>query len=379
MNDVKKLMYQLTLPNGVSPGVSIAFGNENFFAQEQIGYDGNGKRLDNTTLFDLASVTKLFLAVVYLKLQENGVINLGRTIDTYSDKFINIGKSTLGDLLSYNVQLSTFKRIDMCASFEEAVTYIYRIEGKYSDVQSYSDMPSIVLAELLPDATEKTFGTWIEDIVVKPLGLTDTGWNYEFLSGKHCCSYNNEMWIVNNQVVKKDNPIGRPNDPKARILSNQGKELTGNAGLFSSTNDIIKIAQALLDGKILSQESLGALAEGSGWEKTGVKQSFGYQCYRQYADEKQTEVPLFLSNNAVAASGFTGCYLMLDPGNKVFAFIGGNRLNSCISKCNSKVQEESGYIVLNGTQYRSSVDYVYKRDCLRDYICKKAIQDIKEK
>lgn len=377
MSEIEKLIYQLILPDGICPGLSVAFGDgENYF-QKQIGFDGSDKLLDNTTLFDLASVSKFFLAIIYLKLQERNIISISKSIDTYSEKYINIGNLSISDLLSYNVQLRTSKRIDMCDSFEEAVSILYEIEGSYSDIQVYSDMPSIVLAELLLDATGKTFGNWLQEIVIKPLNLNDTGWNYEFLSGKHCCSYGNEMWIINNQIVEKDNPIGLPNDPKARILSNEGKELSGNAGLFSSTNDIIKIAQALLNCKILSQESLLALAEGSGWEKAGEKQSFGYQCYRKYSDEKQTEVPLFLSNHAIAASGFTGCYLMLDPVNKIFAFIGGNRLNGCVSKCNSKVQEESGDIILNGMRYRSSVDYVYKRDCLRNCICDKAIQYVK--
>lgn len=379
MNEIEKLVYQLILPDGICPGLSVAFGDATKCFQKQIGTDGDNKMLDGTTLFDLASITKFFLAIIYLKLHEKEIVNVNDSIETYSEKYVNIGSLIIADLLSYNVKLSTRKRIDMCDSFEEANSMIYEIQGSYSDIQLYSDMPSIVLAKLLHDATGKTFGDWMQKIIIEPLRLYDTGWDYNFLERKKCCSYDNEMWIIDGQVVNKYNPLGIPNDPKARILSNGGKELNGNAGLFSSTNDIIKIAQALINGEILSQESILALSEGNGWDRMGEKQSFGYQCYRKYFDINQTEVPFFLSNNAIATSGFTGCYLMIDPINRVFAFIGGNRLNNCVSKCNSEVKEENGYFILNGMRYRSSVNYVYQRDCLRDCICARALQQMKEK
>lgn len=370
---IEKAVQKLVSPIGVSQGISVCIGNlkESWIMHQ--GTDGNGCELTDDTLYDLASITKLFVAITYMKLVEENKVKLSGTVGQYSTRFENISNLKVGDILSYKVELHTSKRIDACTTDKEALQILLDVEGNYSEVQVYSDMPAMVLAELLTDITGESFAAWIEKLFVIPLGLDELCWDYNDIKNKKCVSYQNEKWLVDDKLIVKDNPLGIVNDPKARVLTDGNLRLCGNAGLFCSTKGIAKIMQALLDEKIISKQSMLAMAEGSGWNNRGAKQSFGFFCYRKYEDERQTEVPFALSSYAIAASGYTGCYLMLDVLNGIYVYIGGNRLNGCISRNKSQFREENGLIYYNNEAYRSSIQYVYQRDKLRDELCELAL------
>lgn len=374
IKEIKGEVQKLILPIGVSQGMSIAVGNECDAWIMHQGTDGNGHDLTDNTLYDLASITKLFVAIIYMKLVETGKVNLSKSVGEYSTRFKNISSLKLEDILAYKVKLYTVKRIDECVNYEEAFDNFLNVEGQACDIQSYSDIPSMVLAELLVEITGETFAVWIEKVFDIPLGLDELCWNYSNIENKKCISYKNEKWLIENKLILKENPVGIVNDPKSRILTNGNNRLCGNAGLFCSTKDIVKIVQALLAEKIISKRSMLALAEGSGWSARGVNQSFGFFCYRKYDDKRQSEVPLILSRCAIAVSGFTGCYLMIDVLNGIYVYIGGNRLNDCISRNQSQISEENGYIFYDNKIYRSSVNYVYQRDRLRDVLCELALE-----
>jgi len=373
MSSIEREMRYLVRPQGVCPGISIAYGNKVTSITKQIGSDGAGNLLDETTLFDLASITKFFLALIYLKLSELNIIDLEASIGMYTNAFNKISHLKIKHMLSYNVDLYTPQRIDAYDNYEDAYRVLQLVEGQYSEVQRYSDIPAIILAEVLFYTTGKTYGEWVYEIIVNPLHLETTGWDDNFFKDKKICSYANEMWLFDDKVIVKNNPIGIVNDPKARILSNNSKILCGHAGLFTSTKDIIKILQEILNERIIQKESLFLLAQGSGWDLSGKNQSFGFQCYRKINDDRQTEVPLFLSDRAIASSGYTGCYLVIDPINDIFAFVGGNRLNNSICKNMSSIKVSTEYFEASQKKYRTSLNYVYDRDKLRDVLCNSAL------
>ena len=371
MEHIRELMNKLCIPIGVCEGVGVCFGTKKDKVSDCIGENGNGCILDSDAIFDLASVTKLFLAIVYLKLVENGMVCLEKTIGEYTSRFSKIRDIKLCHLLSFNVELHTDKRIDSCANRLDALAILNDIKGNYIDKPLYSDMPSMILSELLVDVSGKEFGTWIDELFVAPLGLKNTVWEDVEQYKSNVCSYENEMWYINGVLSKKNNPIAVVNDPKSRVVGDMSKKLCGNAGLFSSINDLAIVSQALLDEKIITKQSLKKMAEGAGWNIRGEKQSYGYQCYRKDIDPVQTEVPLQASKYAIAMVGFTGMYWMIDIETECFIIIAGNRLHNCVSKVFPKDEKVGNEIIINGEKYNCSMNYVYQRDELRDYLYSK--------
>ena len=343
----------------LSTGIAFVCGNDMYSFSYAWGEDGNGNLIDETTLFDIASITKLFLSIVYMKLWEMKKISLDWTIAEISSRFQNISKLKLKDLLSYTVSLTTSKRLDDCISAEEALSILGEIQGEKSDKQIYSDMPSMVLAELLVDITGKNFGQWIEDLFIKPLNLKNTHWDFDVLIKHNCVNYDEEHLIVQNEVKTLYNPCGKVHDPKARLISETTNKLCGNAGLFISYEDMSKIAQALVRGKIIGIETWKKMVIGAGWDKCSDRETYGYICYRKYKNKKQSEVHFPMSGYALAMTGYTGTYLMLDCINKTFVFIGGNRLRNRIAKV-------VGENTIADLPYIYTKDFVYERDLLKD-------------
>ncbi len=365
----KKLIDEIVNEKKHSTGISVAFGNLQSKKVYFVGSNGNGQEMNKDTLFDLASITKFFLAVVYLKLNELEQVDLGKCVSFYSTRFPNIGSVRIGQLLSYNVHLETDSRIDKCNDYYKAIGLLENVKFQEIEGQEYSDIPAMVLAELLKDITGKSFGNLFDKYIKVPVGLNKTTWKYKEIDLLNCCSYENEIWVVNNEICKKNNPVGLVNDPKARVISN-GNELCGNAGLFMNTDDITKFCEALLLEKILNKESLHKLVEGAGKRLCSDKQTYGYLCYRKYNNPVQTEVPVFMSDNAIASAGFTGCYLLIDFDNKVFVFIGANKLNGRVSK----VLGSDYKLFKDNCDEIITTDYVYKRDVLRDELCRMCIE-----
>ena len=353
-------------------GLMVAYGNnvdENVYS---MGENGDGAEMTSHTLFDMASITKLFLAIVYIKLKAVKLVDFDNFIGDYTSKYQNISNLTIKQLLGYNVHLQTDKRIDDCSNRDEAIKVLYDIKGEGILSQEYSDMPSLVLAELLTDITKKSFGQLFFEMICKPLGLKETLWGNQVHTHTDCCSYQNEIWLKNNNVIFKDNPIGIVNDPKARILSDNNI-LSGNSGIFMSTHDIIKFSKAFLNGYVLSEELVSDLVRGAGWELCSDHQSFGYFCYRKYVDPIQTEVPHSASDIAFAAAGYTGCYVLIDVVKNGYVFIGANRLKDRISKVIGINDSEECVHIRD--KYCSSVDFVYERDTIKNIICENLLME----
>lgn len=368
MEHIRELMNNLCIPKGMCDGIGVCFGTKKKSVSECLDERNSNSIFDSDTIFDLASVTKLFLAIVYLKLVEERQVCLDKTIRDYTDRFPNICDIKLCHILSFNVELHTDKRIDKCVDRSEAVSVLNEIKGSYIDKPVYSDMPSMILGELLTDISGKDFGTWIDELFIIPLGLKNTVWKDVYRYKNKVCSYENEKWYVDGMLYEKNNPVAIVNDPKSRILGDQSKLLCGNAGLFSSINDLKTISQALLCERIISKKSLKEIAEGSGWSVRGEKQSFGFQCYRKDLDPIQTEVPLQASQYAIASVGFTGIYWMLDIEKECYIIIAGNKLRNCVSKVSPRSERFGNRILIDGKEYLCSINYVFQRDELRDYI-----------
>ena len=368
MNRIREMMRDLCKPNGVCSCLSVCFGGNEESVCEYLGTIGDGIPVDSETIFDLASVTKLFLAIVYQKMVEENLVCLDEPIERYTIRFQNIANIKLKHLLSFNVQLQTDKRIDECNSRDEAIIELCDIKGNYSEKPIYSDMAALVLGELIYDISGKNFGDWIDDLFVGPYNLKATLWRKLPKDYSRICSYDNEKWLINGVLYNKNNPVAEVNDPKSRVLGNHSEFLCGNAGLFSSINDLEVLSKALLNGSIISKKSLMAIAEGGGWENRGDQQSFGFQCYRKDVNPIQTEVPSKASKYAIASVGFTGLYWLLDIENNCYIIIVANKLKDCVSKVYPNIAIEESRILFDGKQYDCSVNYVYQRDRLRDYI-----------
>lgn len=343
-------------------GLTVAFGNEKDCYYYNYGFTGNNNlNVSSDTIIDLASVTKLFLSFAYFHLYDMGLVDFNKPISYYSNRFKNIKDFSISDLMHFNCVLRTKNRITDL-SYEQAVNEILNINGEKSDSPLYSDMPAIVLGFLFEEISRTPFGKFVDKHIIEKLNLSNTFWhtNKEF---SDFMDYSGEIQILKNRVTELNNPPLIVNDVKARILSNNGDTLCGHSGIFSSANDICKISQALLLGKIISVKSLNKIGYVI---NTNIEQRFGNLCYCKSPSEYLSEIPPEFSDNAFAMSGFTGNYYCVDPQKQLFIFIGANKLSNRVSKYDKCVQTIDNKIVVDGKKFICSKNFVYEKDILRN-------------
>lgn len=349
-------------------GLALTIGTQYESKFFNYGITGNNKLpVSENTIIDLASVTKLFLSFAYFYLYDLGLIDFNKSISYYSSRFKNIGDFSVSDLMHFNCILRTQNRITEM-TYNEALYEIVNINGELSDTPLYSDMPSIALGLIFEDISKMSFGEFIDNRIIKKLNLNNTFWHTKNAYDDFM-DYSGEIQIFNGEIKRIPNSPLIVNDTKAQILSNNGRYLCGHSGIFSSANDICKISQALLSGKIISKKSLNKIAT---IINTNIEQRFGNLCYCKSPNKHLTEVPYEFSDNAFAMSGFTGNYYCIDPQKDLFIFIGANKLSNRVSKCDSSMKINNSCINIDNQDVICSKDYVYSKDDLRD-LCVKAL------
>ena len=171
----------------MTPGVVISYGTNDYKETIVVGNREEVKLIDNKlvpsvskmqedTIFDLASITKLYTSISILKLVEKGLISLDDKITKYLPNFKNLKEVTIFDLLSFKVPLKTSKRIDLAKDYKEAFSVLEDIEIGYLDTYSnpYTDMGAIILKYVIESVTGMSYYDFLDQEILKPYGLTDT-------------------------------------------------------------------------------------------------------------------------------------------------------------------------------------------------------------
>jgi len=343
------------IDEGWTDGIAISWGtstHKNFICDGKIS--GNPScAITYHTLYDMASVTKLFFLITIMRLVEQGYLCLDAQIGDYSNSFKNIESLRLYELLNFSVSLSTDKRIDSFTSRDEAIQAIKDIHVTDKPLK-YSDMGAIVMSVLIDDVLSDSLYDYSNELWHKN-NLNNTFWWNDFND-----SYRNEMQSYDNEYTTSPNgvtvvhlPLGVVHDPKSRIL-----KVSGHAGIFSTPEDLSIFCQNVLSNTIISNKSLGVITSNK-YDLCIPPQRLGLLCYRKAFEQKNSEVPFKLSDSAFAISGYTGTYLVIDPELDFFVSVCSNRI---YKRCTQRNSEEVIPVFCTS-------NYVYRKDVLVDMIC----------
>ena len=330
------------------------------------------------SVFDLASVTKLFTGLCMMKLKEEGLLDFSRPVLAYDPRFTRLGDTTVEQLMSFAVTVKTPERIDACMEREAALETLFAAEqGERPERRVYSDIPAMILKYVIEAATGMKFYDCVRQLVLLPAGMTETWAKVPAERRTDCQDYNREHRIEGTaRILRTDGKPGIPHDPKAAVIQGDTGDLCGHAGLFSTMDDIIRFCRAVLAGKIVSRESLREMAV----NRTGKllpngihTQYLGYQCYVRHPEQYWSEIPVYMGMQAFGIGGFTGNHLSVDPEHGLFTVFLGNRVKNRLTVLvpdagktledyglnpdgTGKIRWEDGEVI------PSSVKYVHQKD-----------------
>lgn len=344
---LKEIMDIFVNETKITPGVLLDFGT--FKTRDTIlcgnrsevlfdsGYFVNNKLpIEIDTIFDLASTSKLFTAVAILTLEEHGLIDVFDPVKKYVPEFKKLGDTTIYDLLKFRVKVVTDKRIDNAKSSNEALNILYTLHPiqKKLDENSYTDMGAMALRVLVERVSEMKFTSFVNTTILKKVGMNDT---YLRVPKNNIDRVANENYstIITKEglaVTRFDNYPGTPHDLKSIAIGELEGIAPGHAGYFSTKNDMIKFANALINGKLLKKETIYSMSD----TETGFKDDdtftmfYGSLVYLKQPDVNNLSVYPPLSGRSFMSPGFAGTQLVIDPINNITLFVGSPRLHNRI-------------------------------------------------
>ncbi|WP_343952803.1 serine hydrolase domain-containing protein, partial [Nonomuraea longicatena] len=264
---------------------------------------------DRASVFDLASVSKLFTTVAVLSLVEQGRLGLDEPVAAWLPG--RDPRITLRRLLTHTAGLPPTRRVDlelpgagprerMAAVVDTPVTA--PVGGPYL----YSDVGMITVGRIAELAGGAPLDTLVRERVTDVLGLAATG----YLPGPSL------LPRVAATEWKPERPgpgcvRGRVHDETAYGLGG----VAGHAGLFSTADDLLRFGEALrLGGQgLLKPETVAEMLRDQGVEHAAFRHGLGVRI-----GDPAIVGPL---RDAFGHSGFTGTSLVVDPERRLTAVL----------------------------------------------------------
>ena len=359
----------------IMPCLSVACGDAGRFVCQRGGVqDAQGTPLTDRSLFDLASLTKLFTGLTVMRLSEEGRLDLNAPVTAYAPQFANLSQTTVSQVLGFEIALTTAQRVDAQKTPEEALQQLFAIQPGPVTGRAYSDMHAMVLKHVVEGAAQETLLQEVQRIILTPLGMADTFHVVPQDRLADCVRYDREHRIERGKYILREGLApGMPHDPKAARLY---PDFPGHAGLFATAADMVKLCQGLLQEKVVSRRTLIEMSRnrtGFRREDGSYQQFLGAQCYVLHPVQYFSEIPVYESEQAIGLSGFTGHHISVDVGTGVFALFLGNRVLDRLTVLLPEAGKDITDYGLNpdgtgqvlwpdGRRVWSSVDYVHHKD-----------------
>ena len=322
------LVLKKAIADSIFPGAQVAVVQDGkLIASRGFGhqtYDPNSPAVDTTTIYDLASVTKVAATtMVAMKLYEQKKLRLDIPVSSYIPEFHGGLKDsvTVRHLLTHSAGMHWWVPLWQHAkNREEALQYIYSLPLDYApgDSMIYSDLGMIMVGRILEIVTGKPLDVLAREMIYQPMGMRHTMFNPpDSLLPR----------IAPTEIgggLNRGLIHGEVHDENAFFLGG----VSAHAGLFSTANDLAKLAQMLINGGIYRHHRFYKPETIKEWTTRqnlppGSDRALGWDTP---ADSNSSAGDYF-SPGSFGHLGFTGTSIWIDPNRKVAIILLTNRVH----------------------------------------------------
>jgi CubicO group peptidase (beta-lactamase class C family) len=275
------------------------------------------------TMFDIASMTKLFTSIAAVQLIQAGRIGLDTPVASYIPQFAANGKGaiTIRNLLTHTSGLPADPVPSLCdyATNDERWAAVYAVKptAPPDTTYLYSDMNMMTLGKVIETVTGRTLDQVVAQRITGPLGLRDTMFNPPASLQPRIAAEEYQPWTGRTIVW------GTVHDENAYCVGG----VSGHAGIFSTAHDLAVLAQTLLNGgsygraRILSTPSTRLLFTDYNQAFPGNSHGLGFELnQRFYMDALSSPV-------TAGHTGYTGTSIVIDPLSHSFVILLTNRVH----------------------------------------------------
>lgn len=251
--------------------VAIAKGGEIIYSKV-IGFSdvASQKKSDAVTKYRIGSISKTFTAALVMKAVEEKKLSLTHTLDKYFPAIKNAQSITISNLMNHRsgihnitddpayLQYNTTEKTQ-----KEMLDLIVQAGSDFApDAKaSYSNSNYLLLTYILEKVYKKKYAEILSEKIIKPHGLSNT-----YAGGKTDLSKNESFSFRYDQEWKKE--------------AETHLSIPAGAGAIVSTpSDILKFANALFNGQVISTSSLERMKE--------IRDNYGRGLFQYPFNEKR--------------------------------------------------------------------------------------------
>ncbi|MFI5553617.1 serine hydrolase [Streptomyces sp. NPDC051738] len=277
------------------------------------------------TVFDLASVSKLFTSILAVQQIERGALALEATVASYLPDFGQAGKQdiTIRQLLTHTSGFRAWIPLYNAPTYEEKLRLIWNEAplNPPGTTHLYSDLNLISLQLVLEKITGRTLDTLLRDEITGPLGMRRTRFNPPAAWRPRIAATEDarKPW----SGLDRGLVWGEVHDENAFSLGG----VAGHAGVFSNAWDLAVLGRTLLNGgtygrsRILEPESVELMFTDFNTAFPGDEHGLGFELYQHWY------MGAMATPHTAGHTGFTGTSLVLDPSTDSFLVALGNSVH----------------------------------------------------
>ncbi|OPA77405.1 hypothetical protein BVG16_13165 [Paenibacillus selenitireducens] len=199
------------------------------------------------TKFRIGSITKSFTAVAILLLQEKGLLHVQHPVATYLPTYPHGDRITLHHLLTHTSGIPCFTNLDdynntlkSPSKLEDTIARFRELPLEFEPGTqfNYSNSGYVLLSYLIEQRSGVDIATFIQQSILEPLEMMDTG-------------YDDARSILSHRASGYEMSGGVTFHAEYIDMSIP----SGAGGMYSTTEDVYKWDQALRKGQVLSPDS----------------------------------------------------------------------------------------------------------------------------
>jgi len=312
-------LVQNAVRRGLISGAVVLVGNhkETLYAQAagRAGFEKDARPLTLSTVFDVASLTKVFATTpAIIRLMDQGSLSLLDPLSRWFSEF-NGSEITILHLLTHTSGLHD-GMLDHDAPLESA---IHRAAEKAGNVPAgthfqYADINFILLGNLVRRVSSMGLDQYCQESFYKPLNMMNTGFN-PGVKADTAATLGGRNGVLNGVVQ----------DPNARLLGG----VAGHAGLFSTAGDLARFARMLLSGgeldqrRVLSSRSVSQMTAPYYFKNGRIVRGLGWDRESPFSSPKGS----LFSEVSFGHTGYSGTSVWIDPEADLYVVLLTTRIN----------------------------------------------------
>lgn len=304
--------------NGNAPGAVLLVGHNGLIVYQKAYGNrtagSNPEAMTADTIFDLASLTKVIATTTcVMRLEQLGQIKLNDPVAKYIPDFAQNGKQdvTIRMLLTHYSGLPA--DLDLKEAWNGADEGYSRANATKlvnppGSTFLYSDVGFVVLGELVQKVGGMPLDQYAQTYVFGPLGMTSTRFNPPTSWGPRIAPTQRDEHT--GQMVR-----GTVHDPTAHQMGG----VAGDAGVFSTAEDVAKFAQALLNrgAPILSPLIVEKMTTPQQPSNMPNVRGLGWDIDSPFSSTRGELLPV----GSFGHTGFTGTSLWIDATTNTYVIL----------------------------------------------------------